>query len=288
MAKILKEPLLYFVLLGAAIFALFQQVADESFFPAQGSLEEIVISVGQLDALIVNFERIWQRQPDQRELDGLVEEFVREEVFYREAIAMGLDKDDAIIRRRLRQKLEFLTEDVANLEVPEEEELQHFLDKNSSAYLTSARFSFQQIYFDVSERGASAVADAQALLLELEQGGITDITTLGDQLMMTEVTNENISERDVQRILGNQFLGGLLVLPVGRWQGPVESGFGIHLVYLNERVESAVPVLEEVRSEVLHDWTARQQDELSADFYNTIRQRYRITVENLAAADKAP
>lgn len=284
MSKILKEPLLYFLLLGGVLFVLFQQVSDEG-FSGGNQLEEIIISDGQVDALIVGFEKVWQRLPNQQELDGLVEEFIREEIFYREAMAMGLDKNDSIIRRRLRQKIEFLTEDIASLEVPEEEELQTFLDENTESYLTQSRFSFKQIYFNVSERGAAAVEDAQTLLTELKAGGSKDIESLGDQLMMTDVVHDDISARDVQRVLGDRFLESLRGLTPGSWQGPIESGFGLHLVYLDEKIDGIVPPLESVHDTVLRDWTSVKRQEINETFYSALRERYQVSLENSEELD---
>ena len=147
---------MYFLLLGAAMFGTYQLVSDAGFSGNQ-PLEEIVITEGHIDALILGFERVWQRPPTAQELDGLLQAHIREEVMYREALAMGLDRDDTIIRQRLQQKLAFLTEDIASLAEPTEGELEAFLATNQERFREQTRFSFEQVYFNASQRGRSGL-----------------------------------------------------------------------------------------------------------------------------------
>ena len=222
MLKIVKEPMLAFLLLGGALFVLFQQISDDGFFGTD-QLEEIVVTEGRIQALALGFEKVWQRPPTRRELDGLIEGFIHEEVLYREALAMGLDRDDPIVRRRLRQKLEFLSEDLAGLEEPEQQELQAFLDANPETYRQATRFSFRQVYINTSQRGQSAENDAIELLVKLRAQD-SDTVIAGDSLMLEhQYTNE--TERDIERTLGHQFLQSLRETPIGGWQGPIVSGY---------------------------------------------------------------
>ncbi len=292
MRALLREPLLYFLLLGAAMFGSYELVSDAGFSGSQ-PLEEIVITEGQIDALILGFEGTWQRPPTDQELDGLVQAHIREEVMYREALAMGLDRDDPIIRQRLQQKLAFLTEDTAHLAEATEAELEAFLTTNQDRFREQTRFSFEQIYFNVSERGASAAADARLLLAELtasetprpgedSNSGI-DTALLGDQLLLSQFNKAY--EREVLRALGGQFLAGLQSLPVGSWQGPIESGYGLHLVRLSERIEGIVPPLQDIRDLVSQDWMSAKRDETNEASYAALRERYTVTLAEPTASD---
>lgn len=261
---------------------------SDAVFPSTEQLEEIVITEGQVDALILGFEKVWQRLPTQQELDGLLQGHIREEVMYREALLMGLDRDDAIIRRRLQQKLEFLTDDIASLDEPSEEELQTFLSENPELFREQVRFSFEHIYFNVSERGASAMTDAESTLVDLRQvhstvsgensTTVVDPTRLGDQLLMSETRFLNTDEREIRRALGSQFLGGLKALPVGSWQGPIESGFGLHLLKISERIEGDLPSLTEIRNVVEREWASLKRTETNEAFYAAMRARYIVTL----------
>lgn len=286
MTKVLREPLLHFLLLGAAIFGIYQLVSD-----AGQPAEEIVITEDHIDALILEFKGVWQRPPTAREIDDLVQAHIREEVMYREALAMGLDRGDAIIRQRLQQKLEFLTEDIANLAEPGEAELEAFLNTNQERFREQTRFSFEQVYFNVSERGSSAAADAESRLAELRQSDTRgpgqdsnsniNPALLGDELLLSQFSEAY--EREIMRAMGSRFLEGLESLPVGSWQGPIESGFGLHLVKLSERVEGIVPPLDEIRDLVLQDWLSAQREEANEAFYAGLRERYIVTLPQPAA-----
>ncbi len=292
MRNILREPLLYFLLLGAAMFGTYQLVSDAGFSGNQ-PLEEIVITEGHIDALIVGFERDWQRPPTEQELDGLLQAHIRGEVMYREALAMGLDRDDPIIRQRLQQKLAFLTEDVARLGEPTEAELEAFLATHQERFREQTRFSFEQVYFNVSERGSSAEADADFLLAELRQPDTTgpgddsnasiDTALLGDRLLLSQFNKAY--ERQILRAMGSQFLAGLQSLPVGSWQGPIESDFGLHLVKLTERVEGIVPPLDDIRDLVSRDWTSAKREETNEASYSALRERYIVTLAEPTASD---
>ncbi len=294
MTKLLREPLLHFLLLGAAMFGAYQLVSDARFSGNQ-PLEEIVITEGHIDALILEFESVWQRPPTEQELDGLVQAHIREEVMYREALAMSLDRDDTIIRRRLQQKLAFLTEDIASLEEPTEAELEAFLATNQERFREQTRFSFEQVYFNVSERGPSAGADAELLLAELRTPSATgpgedsdssvDTALLGDQLLLSQF-NEAY-EREVLRAMGSQFLEGLQSLPVGSWQGPIESGFGLHLVKLSERIEGIVPPLGDIRDLVSRDWISAKREQTNEASYAALRERYVVTLAEPTASDSS-
>ena len=281
MKKIFREPLVVFLLLGGAMFALFQQVSND----ALPDNVEIVVTKGHVQALLVGFEKVWQRSPSAKELDGLIQNYIREEVLYREALAMGLDRDDGIVRRRLRQKMEFISEDLANLDAPEEQELHAYLAAHQEDYRQPTRFSFRQIYFNTSKHGQAAQADAMTLVATL-QAQDADVATLGDPLMVKQQFNSE-TEREIERALGSQFLQSLRKTPTGSWQGPITSGFGLHLVRIDERIDGEISKLNDVRELVIRDWASVKRKQTNEAFYETLRKRYKVTVENLKGENKS-
>jgi parvulin-like peptidyl-prolyl isomerase len=277
MKKILREPLFYFLMLGGFFFVLFQLVSDQGFGDSS-QLEKIVVSKGRIQALKLGFEKVWQRPPGQKELNGLIQSFIKEEVMYREALALGLDQGDPIVRRRLRQKIEFLFEDLTALEEPDDSELQAYLDANPEAYRQPSRFSFQQVYLNTSQRGPGVETDAKELLARLRAEDI-DAASAGDSLMLKrQFVNE--TDRDIERALGRQFLDGLVAVPSGSWQGPVVSGFGLHLVYIHERIAGKIPELSATRDQVFRDWSSEQRKETNRQIYQNLRKRYEVTFED--------
>lgn len=282
--KILKEPLLHFLLIGAAMFGAYQLVSDQN-SGGNEPLQEIVVSEGQIDALIVGFEKVWQRLPTPQELEALVQQHIHEEIMYREALAMGLDRNDSIIRRRLKQKLEFFSEDIASLSTPTKEELEAFLAENPDRFRQQDSFSFRQIYFNNSERGEQAQTDAELLLDQLRNHALdeVEIAEAGDRLRMIQDSFQNAPERDIRRELGSEFVQELTSLPTGEWQGPITSGFGLHLVYIESYLPGAVPPLNEIQDVVVSEWTVQKREESNEAFYTALRENYTITVETGAA-----
>ncbi len=278
--KILREPLLHFLFLGAVMFGAYQFVADQK-FSGNELRQEIVVSEGQIDALKLGFEKVWQRLPTQQEMERLLQGHIREEIMYREALAMGLDRNDSIIRRRLQQKLEFLSEDIANLEVPDGEQLEAFLAANPDRFRRQSTFSFRQIYFNTSERGDQTQTDAELMLNELANHFIDEdrIAQAGDRLRMIQDSFQNAREIEIQRELGSEFVQGLNSLPTGSWQGPIESGFGLHLVYIESYHPGVVPPLNEIREVVVSEWNLKKREQMNEAFYTALRENYIITVE---------
>jgi len=279
--KLLREPLVHFLLLGAALFLVFNIVGDSE----ESRTDRIVVSAGQVAQLTEAFKRTWQRLPTQPELDGLIEDHVREEVYYREAMAMGLDRDDMIVRRRMRQKLEFVTDDLVAAIAPTEEQLETYFAEHPDEFRVPSRVSFQQIYFSPDRRGEQAAHDAESLLATLSAAGSTiDPTGAGDALMLPG-DFDNIFENDVARHFGTDFASALVDVPVGRWSGPVESAYGLHLVLIRERRPGVLPALEKVRDRVEREWEAARRKEATEAFYESLRGRYEVSVERPVAGE---
>jgi len=280
--KLVREPLVQFLLLGTALFALDAWLRPSA---APTANAEIVVSEARIRNLAQNFRRTWQRPPTRVELEGLVEAHVREEVFYREALALGLERDDAIIRRRLQQKMEFVSEEAAALAKPTDEDLSAYLKTHAEAFRTEPRATFAQVYLDPRKRGATLDADARRLLDRLNADGpAPDLSKAGDSLMLLEARYDNIPQTDVARLFGNDFADGLFRQPVGTWSGPIGSGYGVHLVKVESLAQGGVPALDDVRPLVEREWANARRQQLSKAFYENLRAKYKVAVQMPEAA----
>lgn len=273
--SLLREPLLHFAVIGAVLFAVLSRGNTDD----EGISREIVVTQGHIENLSLLWQRTWQRPPTQEELKGIVRDYVREEILYREARAMGLDENDSVIRRRLRQKLEFLAEDFAAMAEPDEAQLQAFLDNHLERYAIEPRLSFRQVFVSRDKRGAEASAHIDRLLSLLREDapGVTP-EELGDPLPLPSALND-VAVAEVSRAFGNDFADAVQALPTASWQGPVASAFGEHLVFLSHHQPGRKPELAEVREAVRRDWLAEQQRDTREAFYNSLREQYSVKVE---------
>jgi len=283
MTRWLKDPLLHFLLIGAGLFVLYGWQADDVTTRA----DKIEFSDKDVDRLINLWERKWQRLPTSRELQGLVEQQIREEVLYREALAMGLDKGDMVVRRRMAQKMEFISNDLAALAEPDDTELQAYLDKHSDKFTTPGRISYLQVYLNSNERGDQVDVDAQKLLEELPYANAEhDLSMAGDSFMGGYRFNDE-TDWQVTRLFGEDFSRQIFQVPVGEWTGPIKSGYGLHLVRVDARTDSQTRSLDQVRDKVRIEWIAEQQRKINDQLYSELRKRYEITIASGAALPQA-
>jgi hypothetical protein len=275
MRKLIREPLFHFLLLGAVIFF----IAGRSRSIAVPSGEKIVVTQSQIESIVVGFSRTWMRPPTREELQGLVNDYVRDEVLYREARTMGLDQDDVIVRRRMRQKFEFLVEDMAaRTGPPSDQELEAYLREHVDKYSEEPSFGFEQIFFSREKRGASAEAEATAMLACLRGKSAIDIEKLGDAFLLPSQF-EKTSAGETARLFGEKFTNELTKTQLGTWAGPIESSYGLHLVRVNARIPEVAPPLTNVRESVLRDLLSdRRKQELDTQ-YEKLRARYTVVVE---------
>lgn len=271
----LHEPLVHFLLIGAALFLFFSWTGGSG----GPHSKRIVIGPGQVEHLAMGFARTWRRPPTTQELKGLVDDYVREEMATREARSMGLEREDTVIRRRLRQKLEFLVEDAAEAVPPTDAELQAWLDAHPEDYRRDPEVAFRQVFLSTDRRGDSLRDDAQRLLRELEPlGPNTDIQGLGDSIMLpAEVELAPLTT--VARMFGNEFAGRLGEIEPGRWTGPVPSGYGVHLVFVSERVAGRAPELDDVRDAVARDLLTSRRKEQLERMYERLLEQYDVVIE---------
>jgi hypothetical protein len=276
MSNWLREPLIHFLLLGAAIF-----FAYDFFAGAGQAPDEIVISRGQQENLLNTFGRTWRRPPTPAEYQGLLQDYIRQEIAYRESVAIGLDQGDIVIRRRLRQKLEMLAEDVAALAAPDDAQLQTYLDAHTADFAIEPRLSLRQIYFSRDRRGEKAEQDALQLLQRIvNDGPAGDFEQFGDPLPLPAQL-QSMRESEIARLFGGAFTDGLQGLETGHWTGPVESGFGLHLVFIEAREAGRTPELAEVRDAVQREWLSQQRRESVDGLYGKLAENYTIEIEPL-------
>ena len=282
--KLLREPLLHFMFIGAAIYLLYGVFAEPV---PEGDDKTIVVSAGELEWMRSNWQKRWNRLPTQAEFDGLIQQYIKETVLYREALTMGLNQHDTIIRRRLAQKLEFLAKDLVALTPPTEEELQSWFAENRDRYQEPTRYTFTQVFFDPDKRGDATLADAEKIKAQLmAQGDAMDNPgALGDDFMLQNYYPEK-DPIEIQKNFGRGFTESLVELSPGQWHGPVLSGYGVHLVYVSHVSEPPPPVFAEVRERVAQDWKTERGEELNEQFYANLREQYTVVIEEPADEDK--
>jgi hypothetical protein len=285
--KFLKEPLFHFLLIGMALFLIYGWKNNFAFVPggAAGTpTAQITVTPDDVAQMNNLFERTWQRPPTEEEQKGLLEDFVRNEIFYREAIAIGLDRNDEVLKRRLRQKMEFIYEDISSLTEPTDEELTTFMEKNRTKYFTDTEIAFRQVYINVSRRGTNAESDARQILDQLTAGtrpdSVGDPTQLEAEMPLTPVS-------EIGKMFGAEFSETLLTLEEGKWRGPIRSGFGLHLVSVREHADGHLPELSEIRETVRQHWMIARQKEMKDAAYAKIRERYTVTVEHPERASES-
>jgi hypothetical protein len=266
-----REPLVHFLLIGAALFLLFELTREESLDPANS----ILVSQNQTEQLAAQFKRTWLRPPTDEELSGLIETYVRDEIYYREALAMGLDRNDPQVRQRMRLKLEFLLEDLTAQEPPTDDVLRAYLEQNPDRFRIEPRLSFRQLFLSF-DRGATLEADAERILGQLEAGAGAE--NLGDQTMLPDEQTA-VSKRSIARTFGERFAEAVIALEPGPWQGPLFSGLGAHLVLVTDRMEGYLPELAEIRSEVEQEYLAERRKELKDLAYRKLREGYEVIIE---------
>ena len=277
MKQLLREPLLHFFVLGALLFGLYAWLNPG----ADSGPTEIVVSRGQVQNLSAQFARVWQRAPTDRELKGLIDNWVREEIFYREGVAMGLDRDDPVVRRRVQQKVEFIL-DSAEPAAPTEPELQRWLDEHPESFRRDAVYELRQVYFDPDRRGEHLQRDLAEARRRLAAG----MDVAGDSTLLP--VSFHASSADVARTFGPRFESALRDLRTGSWQGPIESAFGLHLVELSMHVPARLPPLAEVRDAVERDLVRARAQTSATESYDRLRANYSVRIEGEVSLPSPP
>ena len=277
--KILKEPLLYFFVLGFVVFGLHSFLNRTN----QDDKDPFTVEVTSADIEWIrsSWEARMKRQPMQKELQGLINRYIRDEILYREAMAMDLDDRDLVIQRRLVQKLTFVFEDLAETIEPTDDELKNYMRENQEKYRIPEMISFTHIYFNPNKR-KEAMVEAKTVLARLKQAerAPEEAVSLGDAIMI-DASFRQKSPDEVARILGKEFADALFSIDEKGWQGPVGSTFGLHLVYINDHIASRMPEFENIRKNVKYDFMYDRKKEVIDSAYNAVKSRYTILVEGL-------
>ena len=267
--RLVTEPLLHFFLIGAGLFVLFAWQNDDGF----RAPDEIVVDAQRIESLKAGFERTWQRQPTEKELQGIIDAWVREEVLFREGMALSLDQDDPVIRQRIAVKMRFMADSMVDDEFSDAEVEAYFND-NLERYRLETRYSLRQVYFDPDRHGTDLDRVLAAALESLRQNSDAPV---GDGTLLP-VSLDDVPSRGLARIFGQRFPDELESLPVGDWVGPVRSGYGMHLVLLDERVAARDPLLEEVRAAVETDLLSNRSSQAEDVLYEALLERYTVRV----------
>ena len=276
MPRWLRDPLVVFVLLGIGVFALDGWLAG-----SETARPVIEITPEQVDRLRARWLAQWGREPTEPELQTLVDEAIDEEILYREAQRLGLDRDDAIVRRRLAQKLTFLLEDSGDTGPPSETEMEEYYARHADRYRRPGRTTFDHVFRSGDTRTDPA-GDAAALLGDLRAGDDGGWRRLGDPFMLARTYAER-TDLEIAGLLGRGFADAVSELPAGDWNGPVESTYGMHLVRVNGRTASRAPALAEVRDRVLADLREERRRERSLAAYQALRDDYEVRLPATAS-----
>ncbi len=274
--KLLKEPLVQFLLIGVLIYG-----AYALFAPKEDSGDDIIfVTQGEIQWLEANWQKRWGRPPTPEEQQGLIDEHVREKVLYRTALDMGLDKEDVIVRRRMVQKIEFLTSDLIAPPDPIEGELEGFYANNQDSYRAPDAITITQVFFDPDKREDQTLDDAKAALGKLQKQGepIGNDPSVGDPFMLQQYYPER-SEMELAKLFGTEFARSVFSLEAGQWHGPVLSGYGTHLVYVHALRQSPTPDFADISERVKEDWEAERLSELHEKYLEGLMSRYKVVIE---------
>lgn len=272
MKRLLREPLLHFLLAGTLLFAAHAWINQ-----GENEAQVVRIRTADVDWLKQAWTRQRSRPPDEQQLRGLVSGYLKEQLLAREARELGLDQDDTVVRRRLAQKMEFLVQDVVSFTEPDEAELRSLYESNRARYQSPALVSFTQVYF-------REAADASQALTGVDG---RDAEGLGDTSLLAR-DYVRADEQTLTNVFGPEFSASVLTLDAGNWQGPVASAYGFHLVRVNERQGVQQRPFEDVRAQVLEDWQRAQQDRAKEQYFATLFRKYEVVVDRDVASVVGP
>ncbi|GJL68589.1 MAG: hypothetical protein NPIRA06_12240 [Nitrospirales bacterium] len=277
MNNLLKEPLIHFLLAGALVFAVYGLVNDG---PAIESKEErmVRITAGQVEWLKQTWIRQWGRPPDQDELQGIVAGYLKEELLAREARELKLDENDTIVRRRLAQKMDFMVQDTTQLAEPSEEELRQLFESSPEHFQIPERITFTHVFFNHATRGDKTSTDALEALEQLSQAGTGNPHDFGDRFL-SQYDFDEAEEQAVAGVFGQEFTRRVFTVEPGKWQGPLESGYGLHLVHVTKKEPAALPDFEMAKEDVVTVWRHQHEQEGLERYFSALLEKYDVVVD---------
>ena len=270
----MREPLVWFLVLGAAIFAFDGARTRLDLSDTERRIEVTAKDVERMRELWIA-QSGWEPSPE--DLRMMIYDHIREEILYREALRLALDRDDTIIRRRLAQKMTFLMEDTGTIGELDESALVRFFDKHKEKYERPARATFEHVYFSPERRGDHASIDAGRALHELQTKDAADASGrgLGDPFLLA-MEYAGQTRNDIARLFGEEFASAVEGLELDQWSGPVSSAYGFHLVRLTSRESAALPAFAEIRDRVLEDYRVEGRQNANKGLYEELRKRYQV------------
>lgn len=281
--KFIRDPLFHFLAIGGIVFALFSWLGE----PESEALRVIRLTAGEIEAMQTFWEKTHFRLPTEAELEGLIDNRIKEEVLYREALALGMSEDDLLIRRRLAQKMEFLSEGLMDPGEPSEADLRAYAEGNPERFQEPARISFEHVYLNPARRGKNLDQDARALLVSIKKSNNSkNVSTAGDPILLNAYF-DHITPTSLAGFFGEEFAQAVIELPSGEWQGPVRSGYGLHLVYVHERTVARMPEFNAIRNKVREALLEERRREAAKSLYESLRERYDIVVEQPISRDSS-
>jgi hypothetical protein len=276
--KLLGEPMLHFLLIGIALFGAYRWVS-----PGDSGGRRIVITQGVVDDLVTQHVAARGRVPSTTELNHLIESYVRDEILYREGVRLGLERDDIVVKRRVRQKIEMIAEEDASTRAPTDADLSAYLTANQARFVQPAILTFEQVFLGPPGSGAGVVhavaVTREGLRSGTEPGKLGKPTLLPYRMTLTPA---DVVARD----FGASFAAALEKLPIGEWVGPIDSSFGAHYVRVSDRTPAAAPQLAAVRDHVVREWENEHRQRARNDAYTKMRGEYQVSIETELATER--
>ncbi len=272
MNKILQEPLLHFLILGLGLYLTSMLVDGD-----KQAVQTIVVSEGKIKQLTTMYQKTWQRSPSRKELTNIVQEYVLEQAAYYEGVKLGLDRNDIVIMRRVRQKLDFIAEESKPRPSPTDDLLQKYLQTHPEKFALESRYTLRHIFFDINKHGDSVFTQAKLTLAELKANPEKNVNALGDRYLFKPYYKE-LTLTDLSRTFGQYFIQKITALSAGKWHVPIRSDFGSHLIYIEKKQGSALPKLIDIRQVVLREWEHDLRKQSTTDFYQNLLAKYQVTI----------
>lgn len=269
MKKFLREPFFHFIIIGIALFFLYGLVNKNT-----DTKNTIIIDDFDLENIVSSFEMQWKRDPTEQELENIINQNIKQEIFYQEALNMNLDHNDEIIKRRLSQKMQFLSNDIAALTEPTDDVLKSYYEENADKYLTPSSYSLYQIVFSPDSRKDN-YKDAAETLNQFPNATFEEMKQWGDKLPFSYYY-ENVSANELGLLLGSKFSEAIKDQEINKWIGPIPSGFGYHLVFITNKVEPQQPKFEMVKEELIRNYEYDNQIETNELIYQELKKQYEI------------
>lgn len=271
--RLVREPLVHFLVLAMAVFGLYGLVS-----PANNFTDRIIVSAAKIEQMEAIFSQTRMRPPTAEELKGLIDDYIAEELYVREALTLGLDQDDTVIRRRLRQKMEFLIAAEVDAEAPSEADLQAYLAAHPEKFETASRIALEQIYLSPRERGEQIATDAQTMLDALQADPDADPAHFGDATLLPGTLPPSDTSQ-IAAVFGPGFVSALEGMEAGSWFGPVASEYGLHLVRITSVEAGQLPPLDKVREAVVREWTYDRVQAATQERLGELLGRYEVVID---------